>query len=198
MYIRKGKALMGYARLLIGTALVALFVVGCGNGSTPSQPTTAQRTPAPTTLATPISTATVQTLAQCPLTQLQTDAYNSSGLKGIPWMRAQPASSGITAHLFYAQPHDPPYLHTGGQFPDDRSTKILWIIEDTQGGADLTVTGLSLADGHSTFQQTFQSVAGPPASQYPSIVTVPFAGCWQVTIQSGTISGTMVFWAIAG
>jgi hypothetical protein len=114
---------------------------------------------------------------------------NIAGLEGVPWMKAEPSSSGIIGYLFFAGPeasknqtYQP--LHTGGRYPDGRSTKILWVIDNPHASNSIEITGKQLSAGHETFQQSFP-VASSPAGNYPSIVNVPTSGCWQLQLKSG-------------
>jgi hypothetical protein len=181
---------------LAGIALAAaLLVTGCGSAAAPSQPASTQR---PTAQQTPAAISTVQAPAGCPITPIHTEPYSGPGSGsdpvGVPWVQAQPASSGITAFLFYAA-SDGPFLHTGGHFPNGTNDKILWVIENPQAASDVEISGKALSNPRETFAQTFP-VAASPTDNYPSIIDVPAPGCWQFTITSGPVTGTMTAWVI--
>lgn len=182
--------------LLAGIALVAaLLASGCGSAITPSQPANAQR---PTAQPTPAPTLIVQAPAGCLITPIHTEPYSGPGSgsqpRGIPWAQAEPVSSRITAFLFYAYSNGP-FLHTGGQFPNGTNDKILWVIENSQATNEVKIRGAALSNPRETFDQTFP-VAASPADNYPSIIDVPAPGCWQFTITSGPVIGTMIVWVI--
>ncbi|HEY7350180.1 MAG TPA: hypothetical protein VH599_17815 [Ktedonobacterales bacterium] len=179
---------------LAGLALVAaLLVSGCG-GASPSQTGSTQR---PTAQPTPAPTLIAQAPAGCPITPIHTEPYSGPGSgsdpKGLPWVQAEPASSGITAFLFYAIDPQHYFLHAGGRFPNGPNDKILWVIESPQATNEVEIKGTMLSHGHETFDQTF-SEAVSPLGNYPSIIDVSTPGCWQFTITSGPVTGTMIVW----
>jgi hypothetical protein len=123
-----------------------------------------------------------------------------AGPEEVPWMKAEPSSSGIIGYLFFIGPeasknqaYQP--LHTGGRYPDGRSTKILWVIDSSNASNNIEITGKKVSATHETFQQSFP-MASSPAGNYPSIVNVPTSGCWQMQLKSGTMTGTVIFWVV--
>jgi hypothetical protein len=119
-----------------------------------------------------------------------------ANLSGIPWVQAQPTSSGIVGHLFYAQSATTKsgtyrYIHTGGGYPDGSATKILWIVDHPQASGPLQIDGTNLSDPGKTFHQT---IAGE--GEIPSIVVVPSIGCWRLQIVSGNTNGTIILWVV--
>jgi hypothetical protein len=118
----------------------------------------------------------------CAVTPLQSRPF--PGLAAIPWIKATPLSSGITAHLFYdnrvgAAGEE---LHTHGRMPGGRTTKILWLFDH---GTVMTIDGRNLT-GRGRTHQTF-SAAGD--GSFPSIVDVPTPGCWRFQVKSGPVTG---------
>lgn len=183
------RLLFDSARMVATALLAVLFVSGCAN----SAGTQAQRPQ-----ATPIQTsqATITVLSSpkpggCSVTPIQASRFSRPDLDGLPWLQADPASSGITAHLFYGNRP----LHTGGQFPDGTAAKILWVIDNPQATRELEITGSSLSNKYATFDLTAPAALSPP-TDYPSIVDVPTPGCWQFILKSGTVMGIMVFWVV--
>lgn len=137
---------------------------------------------------------------ECPITPVFTGSSGKPDLDFLPWMKAEPTSSGIVAHLFFVSPefattHTYGPLHTGGGYPDGRSTKILWSIANPNTSAALEITGKKLSAVDEIFQQTFP-MASSPQGDYPSIVNVPTAGCWQLQLTSGTDTATVTFWVV--
>ncbi len=122
----------------------------------------------------------------------------------LPWSQAEPASSGIIAHLFFAgvSPANGTYrfLHTGGSYPDGTNTKILWTIDHPHILNQIQINGTNLSHSGVTFHQTINpgatSWAVPSPEQYPSIVVVPSAGCWRLQVSSGMARGTMIMWVV--
>lgn len=185
---------------IVGIALLAaLLASGCGSASLPVQPGKTQQ---PTNSYTPVAssaTAVVQVPIGCPITPIYTSPYSGPGSNTIPttlpWVQAEPASFGITGHLFYAINPQHYYLHAGGQFPGGPADKILWLIENPHATQELEIRGTALSNPQETFDEVF-SAASSPADNYPSIVNVPTAGCWQVTLTSGLVTGTLIFWVV--
>jgi hypothetical protein len=165
-------------------------------------PTNAALLPVPTTHASPGGhflqlQPDVPVPATCPVNPVYAGTLGKSGLEDVPWIRADPLSSQVTAFLFFVEPtypHTHLYqpLHTGGGYSDGRSTKILWILDAPHPPGEVTITGVKVSSPSETFQQTFP-VAGSatPGANYPSIVNVPTPGCWQ--IQFGRIA-SVLFW----
>jgi hypothetical protein len=116
-------------------------------------------------------------------------------LQSIPWVKADKLANGITAHLFYYDSHNPwrssglrPFhIYAGGTTPGgEQATKILWITPYRGSGKNLTINGVRL-DAAGAFRQIF-----PGAGYYPSIVRVPDAGCWRLSVQTGKLRGGVV------
>jgi len=124
----------------------------------------------------------------------------------IPWVQAQPTSSGIVGHLFYApytlaEKGSYRFLHTGGVYPTDgTNTKILWTIDHPNILATVQIAGTNLSSPGKTFHQDIDPTSSPivvsPPSQYPSIIVVPNAGCWRLQVSSGQASGTIIMWVV--
>lgn len=182
---------------------IAVFVLSACTNQAPS---TGQTTghPSPTTApAQPITLLKPEVTVPrtCPVTPVFTGPSGGSpNLDFLPWMKAEPTSSGIMAYLFFVLPgfattHTYGPLHTGGSYPDGRTTKILWSINNPNRSTALEITGKKLSAGHETFQQMFP-MAAFPGGDYPSNVNVPTPGCWQLQIKSGTVAATVTFWVV--
>ena len=109
----------------------------------------------------------------------------------VPWIVATPKSAHIIGFLFFVPPGatgQDALMRTGGRGPNGRSDKILWYITRGRPTRTLTITGKNLSSSDS-MRQTF-----PVASSgYPSILDIPTAGCWKLTIRSGKIRGHVTF-----
>jgi hypothetical protein len=201
----------------IVVSFVLLLVMACSSG-TPALPQSTKPTstipsvtpiatstallPVPTTHLSPggnfLSLQLATTIpAACPVNPVYAGSLGKPGLDDVPWIKADPSSSQVTAFLFFVKPtytHTHIYqpLHTGGAYSDGRSTKILWILDAPNPPGEVTITGIKVSSPSETFQQTFP-VAGSatPGANYPSIVNVPTPGCWQ--IQFGRIA-SIIFW----
>lgn len=180
--------------LRMSTKAVALVLLGALALSACTNSGTAQGQRVHTTPSPP-SSPTLVTIPSppppgCPVTPVHLEPFPSQHL-GPPWLQADPVSSGITAHLFYGlRP-----LHTGGQFPDGAATKILWVITNPDARFELEVTGRNLSNSQGTYHEIFPAAASP-SNNYPSLIDVSTPGCWQFTLKSGTVVGTMVFWVV--
>lgn len=129
---------------------------------------------------------------RCITTPLRTTLFPRRDLGGIPWIAAIPTASGITAHLFYRYPGmhgDAAELHVGGKMPDGGNTKVLWVIDNPRVMVlgPLVIVGRNLT-GRGVFRQIV-----PPAlsaTDFPSILTVPSAGCWRLQLTSKSLTAT--------
>jgi hypothetical protein len=116
------------------------------------------------------------------------------GAPHIPWIHAGP----VSGYLFYyrasgpwrSQP-DRVLITSGGGPPGGYATKILWHVRG--GSARVTLVGRQL-DGAGRFRERFPAIGG---SYFPSILVVPSAGCWRVTVSSGRRTGRFAFLALA-
>ncbi len=209
-----------FPRIILG--LLLLLVTACSSG-TPALPQ-GTKPPATTPQVTPTATSTSAALlpvptthpspggnflqlqpdvavpATCPVNPVYAGSLGKSGLEDVPWIRADPLSSQVTAFLFFVEPtykqtHTYHPLHTGGHYPDsNRNTKILWILDASNSPDTATITGVKVSSPRETFQQTL-SLAGSatPGANYPSIVNVPTPGCWQIQFNR---AASIIFWVI--
>jgi hypothetical protein len=130
-------------------------------------------------------------LAGCPTTTVHYGAAPG----GTPWV----ASGAITGRLFAyggrtlmdgrVNGSDGLVLYTHGRTPDG-ATKILWVVRK-RFGPSLTLRATQL-DGPGMFTQRFTHRGG----QFPSIVDVPEAGCWRLSLRTGKVRAAVVLQAI--
>ena len=95
-------------------------------------------------------------------------------------LKVNPSRSGISGGWGWRTPDGGALLYTGGKTPDGRNTKVLWRARPL--GGTLVVSGSRL-DGQATFRQEFKGAGGPQSGYWPSIVVVPEAGCWLLTVR---------------
>jgi hypothetical protein len=133
--------------------------------------------------------------AICASTAVQ---YKHGRIPGIPEVHALPRSAASSATLFYFGQtpfrtlHPKTALISVGGRTSTGSTKILWWLPG--GNRTLTIAGSRVGE-EGTFKQTaHRSLGGAPS--YPSIVNIPTAGCWRLTITSGRVAARVVFRAI--
>ena len=199
-------------RYILGLIVLVMLMVGCT--ASPQQPSKGLPASSPSPVASSPTTATQLKPesvlpSSCPATPVyQGGKANPFVSSGIPWVQAQPTTSGILGHLFYtpytlAEKGNYRFLHTGGVDPADATNmKILWTIEHPAISEILQIDGTNLSSPGKTFHQTINPAASSTTvlsqSQYPSIVVVPSAGCWQLHITSGQASGTITMWVVGG
>jgi hypothetical protein len=127
----------------------------------------------------------------CVATPIHTEIRKASnamdkGLEHIPWIQPSATGAGVVGHLFYGNRP----VHTGGKFPDGEIAKVLW--QTDQPVRDLTLAA-----------KLIETSAQPPvildaggvytgsayATQFPSNISVPILGCWEVDLDATTQSG---------
>jgi hypothetical protein len=115
----------------------------------------------------------------------------------ITWMPATPRTAGVAAVLFVTTYPDSPdaVIASGGKYPNGPTTKFLWWAP--QPGSSMKIVGRRL-DSPGRFTQEVTSATGDVGSRggqtvFPSIVDVPAAGCWSVTLRTRGSAGNVVF-----
>jgi hypothetical protein len=125
------------------------------------------------------------------------DRTATGGLRSIPWIATAPAGK-FHAHLFYYGATPWPKLHLLGAriFTTVKarpvSPKVLWTPDRPGAGATLLISGTRL-DKPGQFSSRYPRASG---DQFPSYVKVPEAGCWRVTVKTGTLFGAVTFAAV--
>jgi hypothetical protein len=94
--------------------------------------------------------------------------------------RVVPARSGISGMWSWTTPEGGALLYAGGRTPTGGNTKVLWRARPR--GGTLVVNGSRL-DGQGAFRQEFRGAGGPQPGYWPSIVVIPEAGCWLLTVR---------------
>lgn len=125
-----------------------------------------------------------------------TEIHRGGGQIGhIPWTAA---GEHIEAGLFYYTDDDAGASFTmppGGRTPEGVNTKVLWVVEgDTD--ESLSVKGKQL-DGEASFSAQFPE-ADRPAGHFPSIIELPEPGCWQLTVTTADVEGTVTLLSAKG
>jgi hypothetical protein len=97
------------------------------------------------------------------------------GLAQLPWVATTPTTAGIVDHLFY---YDNQNVWRQRRLPRVRiySNRL---------------------DGAGSFSQQLSPTASNPR-QLPSIVNVPTAGCWRLTLRAGATTGYLTVLAVPG
>lgn len=97
------------------------------------------------------------------------------GLDGLPWATASPAAVGITAYFF----RPPPDLLIVGPSPTGPDNKVLWVSQGNLSG-DLLIEARPNGSSTSTVHFRFPAAG----RDYPSLIELPTAGCWQLDLGS--------------
>ncbi|WP_328476123.1 hypothetical protein OHA21_21090 [Actinoplanes sp. NBC_00393] len=150
-------------RLAVGFAL--LLLAGCTATSEPSGPPSPSPAPA-RPCGSPVSTAALPEWARAGF------SWDGSGTKHVLGDQGE-----IVAILFGAPLTSPP--------AEDHSNKILWVSrQPVDTPADLKIS--AVLDG--TEVRADENVAGGPG---PSIIDLPQAGCWRLTLTWSGRTDTM-------
>lgn len=133
------------------------------------------------------------------------------GLGGLPWVRGTPASLGLVGLIWYWPKAwsgiNTARIYTHGATPgpgNGPSMKILWAFlspraRRSYSGGDLVVRGRRL-DGPGRTAQRFApiSYAGQnSAPSFASIVDLPVAGCWRLSLSADGLRATVDFLAVS-
>jgi hypothetical protein len=115
------------------------------------------------------------------------------GVAGVPWVAS--TNAAFRGYLFY---------WGGTRWARSRARdvriftakahvrvhpKVLWVALRRSSGT-LVIRGRRL-DGAGSFTARYPAAIG--GGQFPSYVTVPSAGCWRVTVRSGSLHGSVTF-----
>ena len=118
----------------------------------------------------------------------------------LPWIAAGARGRKVIGHLFYygqslrEQSGSRLMIYTGGELPGGGSTKVLWIVRPLSSSR-VVISGRQL-DGPGTFEQQLRAASSTSGPVFPSIVDVPSAGCWSVTVRNGRVAGRFAVVAI--
>jgi hypothetical protein len=113
----------------------------------------------------------------------------------VPWVRSGVVTGRVFAYggrtLMDGRVNgsDGLVLYTHGRTLSG-TTKILWVVRK-RFGATLTLRATRL-DGPGTFTRRFAHGGG----QFPSIVDIPTAGCWRLSLRTGKARATVVAQAV--
>jgi hypothetical protein len=84
-------------------------------------------------------------------------------------------------------------IYAGGSDGHGKHMKVLWRPRVRGAGTSLRIVGARLDDSGS-FVEHWTAVGG---GLFPSIVRVPSAGCWLLTLQTGRLTATITASALA-
>lgn len=138
--------------------------------------------------------AASQPTATCAATTVQYRPAPSGAPAGVggPWVAS--TNSAFRGYLFYlgatrwarTKPHGARIFTTKAQ--ERIYPKVLWLALGRSTAA-ISIRGIRL-DHRGSFTSRYPGVGG---RQYPSYVEVPTAGCWRVSVSSGSLHGSVTF-----
>lgn len=192
-----------------------VLLAACATSSTPStlpSPTSTLRSAKPSPTSPPGATQLRPdgpVPASCPVTPVYLGGSSgaASFASNLPWIQAQPTSSGIVAHLAYAGPATGGTYRlapVNGGFKDGSYTKTFWTIDNPQASNEFRIDGTEISDPGKIFHDTGSAISTPgqpplPPNwhQYTSYIAAPSVGCWRLQINSGGASGAIILWVAA-
>ena len=177
----------GRSPCLGGASIAAvLLLAGCSNAAVPST----ELGPSVTNVATPGSATPSASAANAPQpitggcgsTPLYAppgpSANRIRGIGDLVWVAASPASAGL-----YAYPWGPPpHLVAGASQPG--TNKVLWI-SDLELSGTLRISAHPLGSGTPIVNLSFSATPDRDGN-YPSEITLPTAGCWELDLTLGS------------
>ena len=177
--------------------VVLVAVAGCGDEAPPP--------PEP-------AAATSGAAHGCVISRVRYDSYpgRAPGLGSLPWVRGEPASSGLVALLWYWPQEWSERrvrrlrIFTGGRAPGGYNVKVMWVFVGdaarSRGGDTLVVRGRRVGS-RGRFRQSFGAIGyegqdGAPS--FASIIDVPRPGCWRLSLRTGELRGRVTVRAVDG
>ena len=114
-------------------------------------------------------------VADCPATLVQ-PASLPGAPSGVPWVAASRKLAGVV----FGVRSDATVLElpVGGVWADGRNAKILWWPRARGAGRTLTIRS-------GTYKLTVRASGG----NFPSLVALPYSGCWRLTVSTGKLRG---------
>jgi len=142
--------------------------------------------------------AAVALAAGCPAAQVHYGVNAQAPNDPAPWVAAGRGATRLVGRLYS------PYSETLGDervreanglvLYAGRRYKVAWLPRRWSGAAEfLTIEGTRL-DGPGSFSGRYQRAIAPRF--YPSDLTVPTAGCWRITLRTGSLRWTVRVLAI--
>jgi hypothetical protein len=126
----------------------------------------------------------------------------SGALRGMPWVQGTPRRRGVFGVLFgyHAELGTLFAFYTHGVSPRGSAEKVLWIVRNRNASGQIEIRGRELG-GAGTFRQRFSEVhdaSAQPAKgrEYASIIDLPSAGCWRLTVDLGVTRATLDILAV--
>jgi len=116
-------------------------------------------------------------IADCPATIVQPRSLPGAPA-GVPWIAASKTLAGV---VFGVRPDAAVLeLPVGGVWADGRNAKILWWPRARGAGRTLTIRS-------GAYRLTVRASGG----NFPSILALPYSGCWRLNVTTGKLHGTI-------
>jgi hypothetical protein len=148
--------------------------------------------------------------AACAASRVHYERGRAAGvaLPDLPWISGGRGANRVVGFLFYYGSSvlgDSRFnrsagvtIPVGGTIPAGdtspaASAKILWFARG-KASRRLLILGRRL-DGPGTFRHT-EEAASSPSGSFPSIIELPSAGCWRLTLKTGRVTATVVVHAV--
>lgn len=107
-----------------------------------------------------------------------------NALTVIPWIQVEPATLGMTGHLFFGNRP----LPVGGTFANGDNAKVLWIT--ARPISRLTITADNPDDPAADPVPVHDAGGtGTASTQWPSVISLPSAGCWRLRLELTSLDG---------
>lgn len=114
-------------------------------------------------------------------------------MNGVPWIAS--TNTAFRGYLFYfggtrwarVRPARAWIFTTRAR--TKVNPKVLWVAQGSSSSA-VRITGTRL-DRRGSFTSTYDAAIG--GRQFPSYVLAPAAGCWRVSLRSGSAHGSVIF-----
>ena len=122
------------------------------------------------------------------------------GLTGSSWIAGTPARMRLFGWLFGGEVVDGRFaVFAGGTNPTNRvDEKILWIVPlSKRVGPRLAISGRLNGSSRITYRRRYAEASSEqtPAHLFPSVLDLPRAGCWKLTLTSGPIKAMVTVFA---
>jgi hypothetical protein len=115
----------------------------------------------------------------------------------VTWMPAMPRTTGVAAVGFVSvlPGAERAVIYAGGRAPEGWNTKFLWW--SPKPGGRLELVGRRMDAAGRFAQSESPAWNDEMGTIFPSIVEIPTAGCWAITVSTGGRTGLVIFEAVA-
>lgn len=150
-----------------------------------------------TLAAAPATSSATATTGPCPAARVHDEPIPMiKGLTGSRWVLGTPARMRLMGWLFGGEVVDGRFaVFAGGTNPTNQvDEKILWIVPlSKRVGPRLAISGRLNGSSRITYRRRYAEASSEqtPAHLFPSVLDLPRAGCWKLTLTSGPIKANV-------